>query len=62
MASNRYSDMDRGDEEMRFPPPDSPERGRTSPNADDSATSEVTFNVNPTRRRSRSREMVNIES
>lgn len=60
MASKGVTDKDRGDTDMRLPPPDSPERDRESHSADDSPDSEVLFNRNLSQRRSRSREMVNI--
>ena len=62
MQCNRFSDLDHGDTENRLPHPDSPVRDRTRPDANDSDDSEVIFNRNASRRRrSRSRETVNIE-
>ena len=60
MASNRVSDIADSDTETRLPSPDSPRRNR-QPNANDSDDSEVIINRNASqRRKSRSRETVNI--
>lgn len=61
MASNGVLDLDRGDTETGLPPPDSPVRDTERPDPNDSDDSEVIINRNASRRRrSRSREMVNI--